>query len=90
MSCKSHKIITLYSVISASLVGQGWVCGLARLFSRHLATAWITTSCVKIKSPIIQSLTLKFNAGKEVTKVYGDEGVVSRRARRLEQERSRK
>ncbi len=38
----------------------------------------------------MRSLTLKSNAGKDVTTVYGDKGVVSRRARRLEQESGRK
>ena len=87
-SCKIHKLIPAYSTISANVVGQGGLFGLARLLSRHPATVWLTTSYVKIKSPIIPSLTLKSLAGKEVTTVYGDMGVVSRApARGGEQEK---
>ena len=86
----TRKFIAVYSTISANVVGQGWLCGLARLLSRHPATTWPTTSYGKLKSPIIPSLTLKSKAGKEVTTVYGDEGVISRRTHRLEQESRRK
>ena len=62
------------------MTGQGWLCGVARLLSRRPLTDWHTTSYVKIKSPIIQSVPRKSLAGKDGTTVYGDEGVVSRHA----------